>query len=372
MASSSQSQQNQGSVAQINPEESYVEPVRTLLTPIDSLEVLYEMMVDFESMKENACDLTQDVEFQGWVKFFDRLMGQVFPKLVKELWIHATASNHQVTSYVMGNNIIITKDLIRRLIRHDGKGIKCTDIGDKNVDLKRVSKKIFTFGQPSNKFKEMKSHLRIWDRILLESSPPSLTISHLKTSVKETREDVKTKRDWIPLGRLISDILTENRLVEHLTETQQTDVLEAIAGKPFNAKNLKKMKIIEAIKKDTSFTTKEVITTKRVPLDNFPLFSAYTTPDIVVRYLEAYNQPWVEKHNSEAKEKSPAPQQRVVFIEKDKSAETSFEQAAAAAIFELPKSSVEASSSLVLKTLEEQKKENEVVRARLDKQDETN
>ena len=42
----------------------------------------------------------------------------------------------------------------------------------------------------------------------------------LRTSVKETRKDERTKRDWIPLGRLISDILTENKLVEYLTEAQ--------------------------------------------------------------------------------------------------------------------------------------------------------
>ncbi|KAL5081888.1 hypothetical protein RYX36_010309, partial [Vicia faba] len=62
------------------------------------------------------------------------------------------------------------------------------------------------------------------------------------TSFKETREEERIKRDWIPLGRLISDILTENKLIEHLTEAQQANVLEPCAGKPLNAKNLKKMK----------------------------------------------------------------------------------------------------------------------------------
>lgn len=51
---------------------------------MDSLQVLYELIVYFESMKENVCDLTPDVEFQGWTKYFDRLIGPVYPKLVKE------------------------------------------------------------------------------------------------------------------------------------------------------------------------------------------------------------------------------------------------------------------------------------------------
>ena len=73
--------------------------------------------------------------------------------------------------------------------------------------------------------------------------------------MKETREEERTKRDWIPLGRLISDILTENRLIEHLTEAQEISTLEASAGKPLNAKNLKKMKIIERIKKKPTVST---------------------------------------------------------------------------------------------------------------------
>ena len=48
--------------------DKYEEPSRTLLTPIDSLEFLCELIVDFVSMKENGYDLTPDVEFQGWTK----------------------------------------------------------------------------------------------------------------------------------------------------------------------------------------------------------------------------------------------------------------------------------------------------------------
>ena len=43
--------------------DMYEEPSRILLTPIDSLEVLCEFILDFISMKENGYDLTPDVEF---------------------------------------------------------------------------------------------------------------------------------------------------------------------------------------------------------------------------------------------------------------------------------------------------------------------
>ncbi|CAI8591910.1 unnamed protein product [Vicia faba] len=94
--------------------------------------------------------------------------------------------------------------------------------------------------------------------------------------------------DWMPLGKLISDILTENKLIEYLAESQQINTLEACAGKSLNAKNLKKMKIIDNIKKDPTIATKEVITSRRVPLTDFPLFSQIdASPKIIARYLEA-------------------------------------------------------------------------------------
>ena len=84
MASSSSAQSSQCVPdSSSSTAERYEEPSRTLLTPIDSLEVLYELIVDFESMKENGYDLTPNVELQGWTKYFDRLLGPVFPRLVK-------------------------------------------------------------------------------------------------------------------------------------------------------------------------------------------------------------------------------------------------------------------------------------------------
>ena len=106
--------------------------------------------------------------------------------------------------------------------------------------------------------------------------------------MKETREDERTKRDCIPLGRMISDILTENRLIEHLTEAQEISTLEATVGKPLNAKNLKKIKIIENIKKEPTVASHETITSRRIPLKDFPLFSEIDSNlEVIIRYLEA-------------------------------------------------------------------------------------
>ena len=91
-----------------SPTEQYEEPIRTLITPIENLEVLSELIIDFESLQENGFNLYEDVTAQGWNRYFDRLLGPTFPILIKEFWIHATSSNHQVTSYVMGKKIVIT------------------------------------------------------------------------------------------------------------------------------------------------------------------------------------------------------------------------------------------------------------------------
>ncbi|CAI8602517.1 unnamed protein product [Vicia faba] len=128
MASSQQNPQGSQNIpgSSSSNEERYIEPSRTLLTLIDSLEVLCELIVDFVSMKENGYDLIPDVELQGWTKYFDRLIG------------------------------------------HEGGGIRCSDMADKSSDLTKVSKEIFTSGQSSNKIKYLKDYLRIWSKIILE------------------------------------------------------------------------------------------------------------------------------------------------------------------------------------------------------------
>ena len=108
----------------------------------------------------------------------------------------------------------------------------------KGSDQTIVSKEIFSSRKPSNKIKDLKDYLIIWSKIIMgcinHRKPtssldyinndqqyllyfiaikakvhlPYLLFNHLKTSVREKREEEITKRDWIPLGRLILNILT--------------------------------------------------------------------------------------------------------------------------------------------------------------------
>ena len=60
------------------------EPYIHLATPFDKLKVLCESLVDFENMKRNGIDLTEELRKQGWENYFQRLYGPVYTYLVKE------------------------------------------------------------------------------------------------------------------------------------------------------------------------------------------------------------------------------------------------------------------------------------------------
>ena len=149
--------------------EQYEEPFRTLLTPIDNLEVLSELIVDFESLQENGFNLSEEVKAQGWNRYFDRLLGPTFPILVKEFWIHALSSNHQVTSYVMGKKIVITEDLIARLIGYSGGGVRCINMAERCADAALIAREIFTLGLPSSKIRDLKDHTKYGLRLFWDS-----------------------------------------------------------------------------------------------------------------------------------------------------------------------------------------------------------
>lgn len=54
-------------------EDAYDNPWITLSTPEKNLEVLCEIMVDFQRIKYHDFNLLPAVKFQGWEKFFDSL-----------------------------------------------------------------------------------------------------------------------------------------------------------------------------------------------------------------------------------------------------------------------------------------------------------
>ncbi|KAI5405717.1 hypothetical protein KIW84_052469 [Lathyrus oleraceus] len=149
--------------------------------------------------------------------------GPVFPHLVREFWIHAKTFTCQVASFVFGKNIVINGKLIAKLIDNDGSGTRCELMGEKRPDQVEMAKAISTTRSHANKVKNLHFDLRIWARILLDA--------------EKSLELVST------------------------------------VGSFFNAKSLKNMGLISELKYAVVKIIKEEVCCRRIPLEDFHIFS---------------------------------------------------------------------------------------------------
>lgn len=91
-------------------------PHINLAALFEKLEVLCELLVDFDNLKKNGMDLKQELENQGWDNYFKRLYGPIYTFLVKELWRFTDCDDHCIVSYVMGIKTVITEKSITKLL----------------------------------------------------------------------------------------------------------------------------------------------------------------------------------------------------------------------------------------------------------------
>ena len=139
MAESSKSQQLDQVII---PEK----PILTLDTPNKELIVMSEIIVNFENLKDNGCDLTSTLDHQGWNGYFDRLKGPTYPIFVKEFWVHASTSTNVITSFVFGRRIIITEKTICDLISQDKEGLRIYGVQSNKQREAKVMEAIFKKG----------------------------------------------------------------------------------------------------------------------------------------------------------------------------------------------------------------------------------
>ncbi|XP_058726435.1 uncharacterized protein LOC131597780 [Vicia villosa] len=116
----SPSNQNVGSSSQQQHQQEQVQeqqlvPQKTYLIPLHQLEVICELMVDFDNLEKHDVHLTENMVFQGWGPLFYDLCGPVYPDLVKELWVHETVMPKEILSIVHGELFSITETLLRKL-----------------------------------------------------------------------------------------------------------------------------------------------------------------------------------------------------------------------------------------------------------------
>lgn len=143
---------------------------------------------------------------------------------------------------------MISDKLIAKLIGHDRSGIRCEQMVEKESNLTEMSKVISSFGKHSRKIKDLHSDRRFGARILLGCINPrpitnssdyinddqqyipyyiesgkkvnllALLFLYLRDTIRDTRDGSKRIKSYIPLGRLISNILTGSQLIYSLTD----------------------------------------------------------------------------------------------------------------------------------------------------------
>lgn len=94
-------------------------------------------------------------------------------------------------------------------------------------------------------------------------------------------------RSYIPLGRLISDVLIESGLVDHLISYNLKEDVIVDVGNPLNARNLKSMWVIEkALVKPTLNTSWEALKGQRKIPNGLYLFSKIDPLEVIAHYLQ--------------------------------------------------------------------------------------
>ncbi|XP_050919789.1 uncharacterized protein LOC127137363 [Lathyrus oleraceus] len=93
------------------PHILYLEPHIHLAMPFDKLEVLCESLVDFDNMKHNGIDFTEELRMQGWETYFQRLYDPVYTYLVKEFCRFIDADDHYIVSYILGVKMPLASSL---------------------------------------------------------------------------------------------------------------------------------------------------------------------------------------------------------------------------------------------------------------------
>src|ERR1044072_3505225 len=249
---------------------------------------LVEHRVDLVNLFQNDSNLYEDIHSQDWEIFFSRLKGPTYEALVKEFWKRTEYDRHYIVSHILGKRIIITEETLGKLFCLDHReGIRIGGRNEKDEFISKViNKEIFTDFDPTKPPSEYKStslvpKLRIWYRILLtciNPKPldlhhdhinadqkyllyhlqnkdklclPAILFRHLKGSIQNSRTSVdkeKEKIHYIPFGRIISEILVKNGVIEYLRDEAQSSMdLTPAFGDTLNAKHLKYMGILDEI-----------------------------------------------------------------------------------------------------------------------------
>src|SRR3954466_8886771 len=294
-------------------------PLKTCLIPTKELEVLCELAVDINNLKANGFQCDARIFEQGWSKYLDRLVGPIYPELVKDFWVHATITPTAIISFVLGHEVIITEVLIRKLYNLDDEE-GWSELQPYTVDWALVEKQISTVvGIDSHFTGNLRPFYRVWAEIILGSlhhrkkmlsssyisqthkytlfcigRKIEINISHilfenLRTSIFESREDERAKYPHIPrtsilFGRMISDILIEGKVVDFIRNINASHLLEVTHGPIFNGVDLFGLEIIRNV--PVVCTSFPDILSRRIAVEGFISLHHKELDQVIKLYLE--------------------------------------------------------------------------------------
>ncbi|KAI5420797.1 hypothetical protein KIW84_044575 [Lathyrus oleraceus] len=198
---------------QAQQQEQIREGIRelTLSTPVIQLEVLCELLVDFENLKVNGFDLTKGVRTQGWKGYFGRFKGPVY--------------RHKIS---------ISEKAIAKLLNPDGSGKRCFDMLAKKAQ-RRFSDKLSEFLDPLVELfsprtpiralpspeivvsKSITSEIEVDDMVI----PPPISDIAIVYGIKPIMDVEDSSSEHIPLVlQSLQELENENRVVRSRLDKQ--------------------------------------------------------------------------------------------------------------------------------------------------------
>ncbi|XP_057452468.1 uncharacterized protein LOC130744297 [Lotus japonicus] len=242
--------------------------VVTCVKKAEDLVVCNEARVDFDNLADHGFDIRDQVDLQGWTSYFNRLCGPIYHKLVVEFRKNAVCNDYYVVSHVLDRKIVISEESIAKLLGMEfqqGKRIKNVDANVPGM-RKHVNFAIYnnwTMDRTKYAIKDLKPQMKIWQKIFISCIHPRtggtdylnatqkvimyyisrgepvclpfLLFNYLKECVEKSRTtggENKRSISYIPYGRLLSDIFTQNRLVKALFDLGLHDDLAMTIGDP--------------------------------------------------------------------------------------------------------------------------------------------
>src|SRR4051812_2054729 len=287
-SSSSSSQAEMSSTHLVFSKRGYA-PFKTCSIPTSEMEVLCESSVDLENLKVHGFKPDAKTMAQGWSNYLDRLVGPIYPTLVKDFWAHATVTPTAMISFMLGHEVVITEKLISKLYNLDDEE-GCTGPPHARVSWPQVERQIsYVTGLQSHQTGTLRAFYQVWAEIILgslhhrrrslssmyigpdhkytlfcigrriELNISNILFQNLKMSIEESRDGEREKyphlpRNTIPFAIVISEILIESDLMDSLRAIGTSKFFGVIQGHVINAFYLLRLELIrlELIREVTS------------------------------------------------------------------------------------------------------------------------